>query len=131
MASVQDLASTPLLESLSESDLEELTSWFDIRTADEGVRLCGEGAPGYSFFILKEGTAVVTAQGKTLTTLGAGDFFGEMAILGSGRRSATVTTTSPVALLVMFGTEFRQLQHARPDIAARVEEAMRERLARS
>jgi CRP-like cAMP-binding protein len=130
MASVWDLASTPLLEALSESDLNDIAPWFDVRTADEGVRLCGEGAHGYSFFILKSGTAEVTAQGQTLTTLSAGDFFGEMAILGDGRRSATVTTTSPATLLVMFGTEFRQLQQARPDIAAHIEDVVRQRVER-
>ena len=130
MASVQELAATPLLESLSESDLEEIAPWFEARTADGGERLCCEGAHGYSFFILKEGTAEVTAQGKTLTTLGPGDFFGEMAILGDGRRSATVTTTSAASMLVLFGTEFRQLQQARPDIAAHIEEVFRQRLER-
>ena len=130
MADAQDLAATPLLESLSESDLAEIARWFEVRTADEGVRLCGEGAHGYTFFIIKNGTAEVTANGKTLTTLGAGDFFGEMAILGDGRRSATVTTTSPVTVLAMFGTEFRCLQQERPDIAAHIEDVVSQRLAR-
>jgi voltage-gated potassium channel len=61
--------------------------------------------------------------------LGPGDFFGEIAILGDGRRTATVTTTSPSQLLVMFGTEFRRLEHAHPEIAGRIEEAMRQRVS--
>jgi hypothetical protein len=54
------------------------------------------------------------------------DWF-EVAILGDGRRSATVTTTSPATLLVMFGTEFRRLQEAQPEIAARLDAAMADR----
>ena len=50
-----------------------------------------------------------------------------MAILGDGRRSATVTTTSPSRLLTLFGTEFRRLQQTHPEIAQRIEATMRER----
>jgi CRP-like cAMP-binding protein len=128
MASAAQLASIPLFESLSVSDLHELAGWFDVQEASEGVRLTGEGAAGYSFYVLLEGTAAVVADGSTLAELGPGDFFGEMAILGGGRRMATVTTTSPARLLFMFGTEFRRLQAAQPDVAARIEETMRRRL---
>jgi CRP-like cAMP-binding protein len=57
-----------------------------------------------------------------------GDYFGEMAILGDGRRMATVTATSDVTLFVLFGTEFRRLQKELPEIATRIESKMRERL---
>jgi CRP-like cAMP-binding protein len=91
----------------------------------EGVKLCGEGAAGYSFFVLVDGSAVVTSDGTELARLGPGDFFGEVAILDGGRRTATVTTTAPGQLLVLFGTEFRQLQQAHPAIAAQLEAAVR------
>jgi len=129
VASAADLAGISLFESLSDPDLQELASWFDERKTGEGVRLIGEGAAGYSFFILTEGSAVVTSGDATLADLGPGDFFGEIAILGDGRRSSTVTTTSPATLLVMFGSEFRRLQDAQPDIAAGIEEAMRRRVS--
>jgi voltage-gated potassium channel len=61
--------------------------------------------------------------------LGPGDFFGEMAILGDGRRQATVTTSSPAKVLVLFGTEFRQLEQDHPQIAEQIETAMRDRAA--
>jgi len=128
VANAAQLASIPLFESLSVSDLHELAGWFDVQEASEGVRLTGEGAAGYSFYVLLEGTAAVVADGSTFAELGPGDFFGEMAILGGGRRMATVTTTSPAKLLFMFGTEFRRLQAAQPDVAARIEETVRRRL---
>jgi CRP/FNR family transcriptional regulator, cyclic AMP receptor protein len=129
MASADDLAQIELFESLEESDLQSLAPWFSERTAGEGVRLCGEGASGYSFFVLKEGRATVTAEGRTLADLGPGDYFGEIAMLDGRRRSASVTPTAPAKLLVMFGSEFRQLQQAQPQIADRIEETMRGRLA--
>jgi voltage-gated potassium channel len=128
VASVADLSSIPLFESLGPSDLQELAGWFDLQEAGQGQRLTAEGAAGYAFYVLLEGTAVVDADGATLGQLGPGDFFGEMAILGDGRRTATVTTTSSAKLLFMFGTEFRRLQQALPDVAARIEETVRQRV---
>lgn len=128
-ATADDLAAIPLFQSLGDSELQELASWFDVQTASEGVRLCGEGAAGYSFFVLADGTADVTADGSKVATLGPTDFFGEAAILGNGRRTATVTTASAARLLVMFGSEFRQLQAKHPEIAGRIEDAMRQRVS--
>jgi voltage-gated potassium channel len=125
-----ELAAIPLFASLSPGELTELADWFGAKTAGAGVRLAGEGAAGYSFFVIAAGSAVVTSNGSELGTLGPGDFFGEIAIIGDGRRSATVTTTTPARVLVMFGTEFRQLQQAHPAIAAQLETAMATRAGR-
>ena len=124
----EDLAALPLFASLGDDDLRKVALWFDVQEADAGVRLIGEGAPGYSLFVLSEGTAAVTVAGAQVSTLAAGDCFGEMAILGDGRRTATVTTTSPVRLFVLFGTEFRLLQQELPETAAQIEGLMRRRI---
>src|SRR4051794_24894445 len=79
-ATVDDLSAVPLFESLDEPELRQLASWFDVQTAKEGVRLIGEDAAGYSFFVLAERTADVTSDGARVATLGPGDFFGEVAI---------------------------------------------------
>jgi CRP-like cAMP-binding protein len=129
MASVADLSNLPLFNGLDDDQLGELATWFHLESQAGGTRLVGEGAPGYTFFILTDGTAAVTSEGQSLATLGPGDFFGEIAILGDGRRSATVTSTSPVRVLVMFGTEFRRLEAAHPEIASRIAEAMQVRVA--
>jgi len=127
VASVDDLATVPLFNSVDKEQLAKLANWFHVQNANEGVRLVGEGPPGYTFFVLVEGTAAVTSEDQTLTELTAGDFFGEVTILGDGRRTATVTSTTPVRLLVLFGTEFRQLEAAHPEIASRIAEAMQAR----
>jgi CRP-like cAMP-binding protein len=128
MVNADQLAAVPLFASLSEPDLHELAPWFEARTVSEGVELTGEGAPGYSFFILTDGGAVVTSGEATLAQVGPGDFFGEAAVLGGGRRNATVTTTSASGLLVMFGTEFRRLEQAQPSVAAAIQAVMQQRL---
>ena len=128
MVSVGDIATIPIFSSLDPGQLATIANWFDAEYVGEGVRLVGEGSHGYSFFVLAEGTAAVTVEREELATLQAGDFFGEVAMLGSGRRTASVMSTTPVRLLVMFGTEFRQLQVAYPEMADRLTLAMKERV---
>ena len=112
---------------LRRSGVRQVAPWFEVQIT--GQDLIGEGPSGYSFFVLTQGSAAVTTNEGAHADLGPGDFFGEIAILGDGRRTATVTMTSPAQLLVMFGTEFRLLQPAYPEVVARVEDAMRRRLA--
>jgi voltage-gated potassium channel len=130
-ATAADLAAVPLFASLDEAELREVAGWFDVRIVGEGMRIAGEGAAGYFFFVLAEGTASVTLDGEEIAGLGPGDFFGEMALVGDGRRTATVTTTSAARLLVLFGTDFRKLQQQLPEAAARIEAAVRDRLDRT
>jgi CRP-like cAMP-binding protein len=123
------LAALPLFSSLTPDELAAVAGWSERRTASPGERIVGEGASGYCFFVIRDGAAAVTQDGLALGRLGPGDFFGEMAILGDGRRYASVTTTAPSKVLVLFGTEFRRLQQDHPQIAEKVETAMRERAA--
>ncbi len=129
VVSPTELAAVALFADLEERQLGEVAGWFEERTVDSGTRLTGEGAAGYTFYVLVDGAAAVTSGERTLATLGPGDFFGERAILGDGRRTATVTTTEPSRVLVMFGTEFRRLVEAEPAIARAITASVQERLA--
>jgi len=125
-ATADDLAGIELFDSVDEEARAAIAPWFEVQDLSPGVKITCEGAQGYSFFVLRDGAATVSINGVEVRTLGSGDFFGELAILGDGRRTATVTTTAPSQLLVLFGTEFRQLQQDYPEIAERVESSMRE-----
>src|SRR5262245_55446166 len=116
MADAADLAGVPLFDSLSDGERAEVASWFEARTVSEGVNLASEGASGYFFYVLVDGSAEVTADGRTVATYAPGDYFCEMALIDADRRSATVTTTSPSKVLTLFGTEFWRLQQAHPEI---------------
>jgi CRP-like cAMP-binding protein len=126
-----ELAAVPLFSSLSPEDCRALAGRFETRTVRPGATLCGEGAAGYSFFVLCEGGADVSVEGEVVRQLGDGDFFGEIGILDGGRRTATVTATEESKVLVLFGSEFRRLQEEQPEAAASIEAAMNERLASS
>ena len=123
-----DLARIPLFTSLSESELEELTEWFEVKSTAAETQLIDERTGGYSFFALADGQARVTTNDDEIATLNPGDCFGEMALLGSGRRTASVTTTTPTTVYVMFGTEFRRLEQSHPEVVAQIKALMRERL---
>jgi len=125
-ATADDLAGIPLFDSLDTNARAAIAPWFELEDVSAGAKLIGEGASGYSFFVLVVGTATVTINGVEVRALGPGDFFGELAILGDGQRTATVTTTSPSQVLELFGTEFRQLQQEHPEIAATIESNLRE-----
>jgi CRP-like cAMP-binding protein len=123
------LSSVPLFSSLSEGDLAEVAGRMEPRRVSEGERLSIEGASGYFFFVIDEGTAQVTREGETLAELGPGDFFGETAILKNLRRTATVTAASPMTVAVMFGADFARMKAEHPAICDRIETAMAERAA--
>jgi CRP-like cAMP-binding protein len=129
MATANDLSGIPLFAGLTDDERSILAEWFEISDASPGTALVSEGASGYSFYVLLDGAAEVKVGDETVATYGPGDFFGEMAILGGGRRNATVKVTAPSRLLSMFGTEFRMLQEVQPDVAAQLEETMRQRRA--
>jgi CRP/FNR family cyclic AMP-dependent transcriptional regulator len=127
----EQLADVPLFESLSADQLQAIASLTELRQEDAGAILVGEGAPGYSLFVLQNGSASVTSGGETRTTLGAGDFFGEIALLGNGVRTATVTASSPVSLIVMYGSDFRVFERDFPGASAALRQAMADRLERA
>jgi CRP/FNR family transcriptional regulator, cyclic AMP receptor protein len=127
----EQLADVPLFQSLSSDELKAVASLSDLRHEDAGATLVGEGSSGYSLFVLQEGSATVTSGSETVTTIGPGDFFGEIALLGEGVRTATVTATSPVSLIVMFGSDFRVFERDFPEASAAMKQAMADRLDRA
>ena len=126
-----DIATVPLFASLGEPELADVAGWFEVKEVGPGVRLIGEGATGYAFFVLVAGGVEVTASGERLASLGPSEFFGEVALLGKGRRTATVTTTAPSRVLVMFGEDFSRLRTEYPAVAGEIDATMARRLDRA
>jgi CRP/FNR family transcriptional regulator, cyclic AMP receptor protein len=123
------LRAIPLFADLGPDDLDRVASWLEIREESKGRRLTPEGASGYGFFLIEDGTAEVHHEGAKVGSLGPGDFFGEMAMMGDGRRVADVVATSPITLFEMFGTHFRELEMILPEVAARIGATLEERRA--
>lgn len=122
-----DLATIALFRDLGQQDRELVAGWLETENYDSGHVFTHQDAAGYAFYIIREGDASFSVDGKDVATLGPGDFFGEMAIIYDGRRSGTVTATSRMTVWSMFGTRFRQLQMEEPAIASVIEAVARER----
>lgn len=123
----KEIAAIPLFESLSAPDVEELATWFEPRTCGEGACLIGEGASGYSFFVIADGTAAVTSQGVDVATLGPGDFFGEIGVLEKELRTATVRATSPMRLIILSRWDLKRLERRDPSAFDQIRETLETR----
>jgi CRP-like cAMP-binding protein len=119
----EELRSLSLFAELGPAELEQVASWFDVEERDSGATLTQQGASGYAFYILRDGTATVIQGDEEIRRLGPGDFFGELSIIGDGRRTATVKATSHVTVWNMFGTDFRNLEQHFPELAEKIRTA--------
>jgi CRP-like cAMP-binding protein len=95
------LAGTPLFEGCSRQDISRALADFDEVRFPSRHRIVLEGLRGSDFFIVLAGTAAVAVDGWRVATLGPGDFFGEIAVLGDGVRSASVRAETPLHCLVL------------------------------
>ena len=125
---IQLLAEVPLFSNCTKRELSRIASLADRVTVEAGRVLTEEGAPGREFFVVEEGTARVTVRGRKRATLGPGDFFGEMALLDQGPRSATVASEGPMSLYVIGQREFIRLLDEVPFVARRILTGMAKRL---
>jgi CRP-like cAMP-binding protein len=121
------LKDVPFFSALSDQDLAAVAQHVDEVSAAAGSVLAREGDLGDKFFVIESGTADVTSGGTPLAKLGAGDFFGEVALIREERRTATVTATSPMVLIVMTGSGFRSLDSSTPEVREAVSKALAER----
>jgi CRP/FNR family cyclic AMP-dependent transcriptional regulator len=123
------LAQVPLFAGLSKKDLQEVSSLATRLNLSEGRELTHQGGRGYEFVVVLEGTVDVLIDGKVVATCGAGDFFGEMALLEHRPRSATVIAKTDVAIDVIGRSEFSVLLEDHPEIEKQLRAAMERRLA--
>ena len=131
---VSQLAKVPLFSGCSRRELQLISKAGKRTSRPSGTELARmlqivrAGEPGNGFFLILEGTAEVTIGGKRRETLGPGEFYGEVALLDGGPRSATVTATSNVELLGVTEWVFRGLLHEQPTIAVKVLQTLAGRL---
>lgn len=122
------IADVSLFAGLSKKELAQVASIADEIDFRADKVLIREGERGREFFILVEGSAEVTQNGRSIATRGPGDFFGEIALMCDRPRVATVTTVEPSRALVVTDRDFRALVNRTPQIALKVLQAVGERL---
>jgi CRP-like cAMP-binding protein len=121
------LAVARVFAGLSAADLQALAAVTTEREVAPGELVVAQGDFGHALFVIESGEAEVTVDGVPVATLGCGDVFGEIALLASGRRTASVTAISPLRLLAIFKRDVWRLETAAPRAAERVRSLISER----
>jgi CRP/FNR family transcriptional regulator, cyclic AMP receptor protein len=122
------LRRVPLFADFEHKDLERLTRSFKERTFEAGSTVAGEGKTGAGFFVIESGEASVSVRGDEHGKLGPGDYFGEIALIDDGARSATITADSDLHCYGLTSWEFRPLVESNASIAWKLLETMAQRL---
>jgi CRP-like cAMP-binding protein len=126
--SVETIAKIPLFADLEKRELERIADSFKERRYGAGETIATEGKSGAGFFVIGEGTAVVTVQGDERATLGPGDYFGEIALIDEGARTATLTAESDMTCYGMTFWEFRPIVESDARIAWKLLQALARKL---
>jgi CRP-like cAMP-binding protein len=127
-APIELLRQVPLFQRLSERDLKTLAANFSDRSFHAGQELTAEGQGAAGFFVLESGEAKVTVDGEDRRTIGPGDYFGEVALIDGGLRTATITASTDGKAYGLTSWQFRPLLEEHADIAWPLLEAMAARV---
>jgi CRP-like cAMP-binding protein len=117
---VEHFARIPLFGGLSKKSLREIVSSATEIDVRSGTVIVQEGKSDRYLYVLVSGNAEVSRGGRRRDTIGPGEFFGELAFLDGGPRSATVTTTTDSRLMILSPAEMDAVIHAEPGLALRL-----------
>jgi pyruvate,water dikinase len=118
----------PLFTGLSEGDVARIASMFKERKFLTGETITKEGVGAAAFYVIESGEAAVSIRGRQVATLRRGDYFGEIALIDEGARSATVTAIDDVVCHGLTFWEFRPLVQTNPTIAWNLLQTLAKRL---
>ena len=127
-STVELLRKVPLFSDLKSKELEQIARAMNERTVEAGDTLAVEGKGATGFFVIESGTAKVTVDGAERRLLGPGDYFGEIALIDGGLRTATITAVSAGRAHGLTPWLFRPLLEANAAIAWPLLEAMAARV---
>ncbi|MBV8980806.1 MAG: cyclic nucleotide-binding domain-containing protein [Acidimicrobiia bacterium] len=122
------LAKVPLFSACSKKELQTIARAADDVEVPAGKVLVEEGKPGHEFFLIINGNASVKRGKKEVVKLGPGQYFGELALLDRGPRSASVVAKDDMELLVLGQREFAGVIDEVPTLAHKLLTSMAQRL---
>ena len=123
------LKGVPLFESLGKRERKVLAQRADEVDVPEGKHLAREGTFAYEFFVIEAGTAEVIQDGRRIRELGAGDFFGEIGLLETELRTATVTAKTPMRVVTLTGWDMKRLERNIPGAVEQIRQTIEQRRA--
>jgi CRP-like cAMP-binding protein len=125
------LRNIDLFSGCSNDELRRIGSLSMEMEMEKGTVLVEEDQTGLEFFVVVKGSATATRQGLWLANFGPGSFFGELALVDGGRRTATVVADTDMSLLVFSRAEFSSLRGVAPSVAFRMVVELSRRLRRT
>lgn len=128
MIDVTTIAEIPLFEGLPADELERIAGWLEPIDVPAEWHLLNQGSYPDGFFVVLEGTVRIERNGDPIAELGPGEFFGEIALLDGGPRTATVVAESDMTLLGLTAWEFKALLSQYPSITLKLLEQVAARL---
>ena len=126
---IEFLKAVPIFSSCSQKELRAIAQLGSMVGAEEGAVLTAKGKIGREFFLVLEGVATCRVGRREVRRFGPGEFFGEMALLYGGVRTADVVAMSEMRLLVLDSREFRTMLRTTPDIDIKMLANLAERLS--
>jgi CRP-like cAMP-binding protein len=127
-ASTDLLKRVPLFADLEDGELKQIARSMKERRFSAGETVTEEGKGGIGFFVVESGDAEVSVDGQPRGTIGAGDYFGEIALLTGSDRTATITAKSDMVCWGMTPWDFRPLVESNSTIAWKLLSAMADKL---
>jgi trk system potassium uptake protein TrkA len=125
---VELLSKVPLFAACSRNELRDIAKLGTPIEVDEGAYLTKESKPGREFFLVLDGTASCRVRKKEVRRFRPGGYFGELALLSGGVRTADVVASTPMELLVFDGREFRSMLMTTPSVGVKMLANLAERL---
>ncbi|MEP7081828.1 MAG: cyclic nucleotide-binding domain-containing protein [Chloroflexota bacterium] len=125
---LEKLRRVPLFAGLGKRELERLGVLTDEVDLPAGRVLMRQGDRGEELFVILRGAARAERDGRELSAMHADAFFGEIALVDGGPRTATVTLTEDSALLVLGRRQFQQVMEEFPDVRLQVLEVLAQRV---
>lgn len=122
------LSTVGLFSGCNKKELQSVARLCTPLSLEEGFVLTTEGAPGRECFVIADGKARVTIGGRKVGEVGPGECVGEMALLDSGPRAATVTAESPMNVYALSVSEFGSLLEVSPTILRKIAISLARRL---
>jgi cAMP-dependent protein kinase regulator len=125
------LAPISILSGCPDEELDAVARVASEREFAAGETLMSQGDFGHSLFLVESGSADVLIEGDKVREIGPGEVLGEVAVLASGRRTASVVATSPVQVLAFFKPDVWRLERDAPEAARRLRTTMEKHLGSS
>jgi len=128
MAHEEFLSRVPLFSNCTPEEIAALGAVAREHSYTPGQIIVTQGTPGQAFYMVLVGRVEIIRDGKALGAFGPGDFFGEMSLLDSAPRSATIAAIEPTKCLMMSSWDFRSTLESYPTIAVKLLEVLSRRL---